>query len=78
MEEDRVRVYSIFNTRIVHMLFLFGEHFTILPLQLCVAIGLIQVHNKLDLETMKAMKEIVDAVVVVAFVEIAVGLKSFL
>ena len=76
--DDRSAIYRGTRFRSDHLIYLFAEHFTILPLQLCIAIGLVQVHTKLDAATFAAMKEVVDAVVVVAFVEIAVGLKSFL
>lgn len=66
------------HSRFFHMLCLFSEHFTILPLQICVVIGLVQLYAKLDEETYAALKELVDAVIVVAMVEIAVGLKSLL
>lgn len=66
------------RTRLEHIVLLVAEHFTILPLQICVAIGLVQVYSKLDVETFAALKELVGAMVVVAMVEIAVGLKSFL
>ena len=76
--DDRSAIYEDTEFRFFHLVLLFAEHFTILPLQLCIAIGLVQVHDKLDAATFAAMKEVVDAVVVVAFVEIAVGLKTFL
>ena len=64
--------------RFAQMHIVFAEHFTVAPLQFCVMIGLIQIHSKLDTETIIAMKQLVDAVVVLALVELGIGFKSFL
>lgn len=74
---DRSKIFHD-STRSNHLVFLFAEHFTILPIQICTAVGLVQLHSKLDMETLAALQELVDAVVVVAMVEIAVGMKTFL
>lgn len=62
----------------LHVMVLLVEHFTILPLQICIVIAVVKLHDKLDTPTFKALKELAEAVVVVALVEIAVGFKSFL
>lgn len=61
-----------------HILVLFIEHFTILPLQISVVAALVQLHNKLDESTFNSLKEIVDAVTVLSVVELAIGLKTCL
>ena len=58
-----------------HFILKFSEHFTILPIQICVAVGIYQMHDALDGATREALKELVDAVVVLAVVDIAVALK---
>ena len=65
--------YSIF-----HLIVLFAEHFTILPLQCCIVAAVVQMHDKLDQPTFQALKELVDAVIVVALVELAIGFKAYL
>lgn len=55
-----------------------AEHCAILPFQFCVVIGLFQVHDSLDKETLLALTEIFDAVIVVALVEIAIGFKTLI
>ncbi len=67
-----------FNFRNSHLMFMFAQYFGILPLQICVLVGLLQIHDKMDVETFRSVGALVDAVIVVAFVGIAVGLKSFL
>lgn len=54
------------------------EHLTILQLQTCIVFALVQIHNKLDRDTLIAFKELVNAVLVVALIELAIGLESWL
>ena len=60
-----------------HLRVLFAEHFTILPLQCCIVAAVVQMDNMLDQLTFDVLKELVDAVVVVALVELAVGFKAY-
>ena len=73
----REQIYHHFGnaSKADHFIIVFAEHFTILPLQICVAVGIYQMHDALDGATREALKELVDAVVVVAVVDIAVALK---
>lgn len=66
------------GTHIFHKILLYLVHFAILLLQICVAVGLYQIHSILDQQTFLALKELVDAVIVVAFVEIAIGAKALI
>lgn len=67
-----------FSYRVVRLCILLIGHLTILPFQLCVVSAVFLIHDKLDEGTFIAMKELVDAVIVLAAVELAVRLKSFL
>ncbi len=73
----REQIYQHFGKAVKadHFTIVFAEHFTILPLQICVAVGIYQMHDALDAATRDALKELVDAVVVVAVVDIAVAFK---
>lgn len=64
--------------RFGHLLFLFVEHFTILPLLCCIVAAVAQLHASLDEQAFVALKELVDAVIIVALVELAIGFKYFL
>lgn len=64
--------------RFAQMIIIFAEHFTILPMQVCVLVGLVQIHTKMDAEAATTMKHSVDFVLALALVEFAIGFKSFL
>ena len=65
-------------SRFPYLIVLIVEHFTILPLQCCVVAAVAQLHSNLDIPAYAALKELVDAVIIVALVELAIGFNSFL
>ncbi len=74
-DQERVRVS---NAGFTHTALLVLENLTIFPLQICIVTAVARLSGKLDTETFRSLKEIADVVIVLALVEIAVGLKNIL
>lgn len=54
------------------------EHFSLIPFQVAVMVAVSRLYDKVDDATFSALKEIVDVVIVIAFVDLAIGLKVLL
>lgn len=62
----------------IHLLFRFAVHFIILPLESSFAVAAAQLHASLYEPAYSELKELFDAVLIVALVELAIGFKLFL
>lgn len=62
----------------LHKVIVLAEHVVVLPLLIVVVLIVSRLHNSLDKQTFKAIKGLTDAVVVIAFLEIAIGVKNVL
>lgn len=62
----------------LHKVMLIAEHAVILPLLIVVAVIISRLHEMLDRESFNVIRQLTDAVVIIAFFEIAIGLKNIL
>lgn len=62
----------------LHKVILVAEHLVIFPLLVVVAVLLSRLHDSLDCETFDVMRQLADAVIIIAFLEIAIGVKNVL
>jgi len=60
------------------LLLIFMYHLTIFPILISVTIATVRVYKNLNVDTLKALNEFVDAVIVLALVEVGIGLKTFI
>lgn len=70
-EEDR-------GTSRLHKIILLAEHVVALPLLVVVVVAISRLHGTLDCETFNVIRQLADNVIVIAFLEIAIGIKKVL
>ncbi len=78
VDQERLRYGNMLHVSRIHTTLLVLKNLIILPLQLCVVTAVAHLSGKFDAETFRALKEVVHVVIVLALVEIAVGLKNIL
>eukprot|EP00177_Eucheuma_denticulatum_P000792 GFKZ01001437.1.p1 GENE.GFKZ01001437.1~~GFKZ01001437.1.p1 ORF type:complete len:413 (+),score=37.08 GFKZ01001437.1:257-1495(+) len=62
----------------LHKVILVAEHLVVFPLLVVVVVLLSRLHDSLDCETFEVMRQLADAVTILAFLEIAIGVKNVL
>lgn len=62
----------------LHKVILLAEHLVVLPLLIVVVTVVSRLHGTFDVKTFKAVRQLTDAVIVIAFLEVAIGVKNVL
>lgn len=62
----------------LHKIILIAEHLVVLPLLFVVVIMVARLHSTLDEVTFNAVKQLADGVIIISFLEIAIGIKNVL
>lgn len=62
----------------LHKVILLAEHVVVLPLLIVVVVIISRLHNSLDENTFEVLRQLTDAVIIIAFLEIAIGVKTVL
>lgn len=62
----------------LHKIILIAEHLVVLPLLFVVVILVVRLHDTLDDATFNVLKQLADGVIIISFLEIAIGIKNVL
>lgn len=62
----------------LHKVVLIAEHLVVLPLLIVVVVIVSRMHEDLDKQTFDALRQLTDGVIILAFLEIAIGIKNLL
>ena len=62
----------------LHKIILLAEHIVALPLLVVVVVIVSRLHTQLDEETFSALQQLADSVIILAFLEVAIGVKNVL
>ena len=66
------------SSKYIHKLVLIAEHVIALPLLIISCVIVSRIYNKLDKETFEVVSQLTDNIIIIAFFEIAIGLKNVL
>ncbi|CDF32214.1 unnamed protein product [Chondrus crispus] len=66
------------STSGLHMIILIAEHLVVLPLLFVVVFAVGRLHDTLDCSNFTALKQLADGVIIISFLEVAIGIKNIL
>lgn len=62
----------------LHKTILIAEHLVVLPLLFVMVVVVVRLHETMSRDTFEAIKQLVDGVIIISFLEIAIGIKNVL